>query len=137
MAKTETSPKAALYAERLIENAYVQENLANAAKSLRAAYDRASKRRVKPASDEKLYQQVRQAALSIGEAARALKAGRTKPKRRRGRRLLVVLGLGVAGAGAALAVSEELRSKLLSGGSSAGQGGEGVPAEEVPSPVSA
>jgi hypothetical protein len=60
------------YVQRLIENEYVQENLAQAADSLRAAYRRASKRRVEPMRDEKLRRQVREAALSLREAASAL-----------------------------------------------------------------
>jgi hypothetical protein len=79
--------------------------------SLRAAYRRASKRRVEPTRDEKLRRQVREAARSLTEAASALKTGRQKPKRRRGRRLIVVLALGVGGAAALLAA----RRKLLGG----------------------
>jgi hypothetical protein len=111
MANTET--KAGIYAQRLLNNEYVQENLAQAVDSLRAAYRRASKRRVEPTRDEKLRRQVRAAALSLTEAASALKAGRQKPKRRRGRRVIVVLALGVGGAAALLAANEKLRRKVL------------------------
>jgi chemotaxis response regulator CheB len=112
MAASET---AGLYAERLIDNEYVQENLARAAKHLHDAYRRASRRRVEPTSDKKLRAQVRQAALSIAEAANALKTGRRKPKKRRGRRLVIVLGVSAGGAAALLAANEELRRKILGG----------------------
>jgi hypothetical protein len=112
---SDTETKAGIYAQRLLDNEYVQDNLAQAVESLRAAYRRASKRRVEPTRDQKLRRQVRQAALSLTEAASALKAGRQKPKRRRGRRLIVVLALGVGGAAALLAANEELRRKVLGG----------------------
>ena len=73
-----------MYGQRLLDNNYVQENLAQAAESLRAAYHRASKRRVEPTRDEKLRRQVREAARSFAEAASALKADLQKPKRKRG-----------------------------------------------------
>jgi len=113
MAASITAAKAGIYAQRLIDNEYVQENLAHAAESLHAAYRRASKRRVEPTTDEKLRRQVRQAALSFKEAASALQSGRRKPKKHRGRRVLVVLVIGAGAAAAVLASNEELRSKLF------------------------
>ena len=115
MAASDYPDKAGVYAQRLIDNEYVQENLVQAAESLRAAYRRASKRRVEPARDEKLRRQVRQAALSLREAASALQSGRSKPKKRRGRRVLIVLAVGAGAAAAILASNEELRKKLLGG----------------------
>lgn len=112
-----TATKAGVYAQRLIDNEYVQDNLARAAENLQAAYDRASKRRVSPATDKKVLDRLRSAVLSASEAASALKAGREKPKPRWGRRLVVVVGLGAAGAVAALAASEDLRNKVLGGDS--------------------
>ena len=110
------------YVQRLIENEYVQENLAQAAESLRAAYRRASKRRVEPTRDEKVRRQVREAALSLREAATALRSDRRKPKKRRGRRVMLVLALGAGATAAVVASSEDLRRKLL--------GGEGARDEE-------
>ena len=104
-----------IYAQRLIENEYVQENLAQAVESLRAAYRRASKRRVEPTRDEQLRRQVREAALSLREAATALQSDRRKPKKRRGRRVMLVLALGAGATAAVVASSEELRRKLLGG----------------------
>jgi hypothetical protein len=114
-------------AERLLENQYAQENLREAVENLRRAYQRASKRRVKPAEDKKLHQQVREAALSLTEAAKALKSGRQKPKKRRGKRLLILLGLGAAGVVAALAASEDLRNKVLGGSSVERHTDDGAP----------
>jgi hypothetical protein len=113
---------AGTYAQRLIENEYVQENLAQAAESLRAAYRRASKRRVEPTRDEKLRKQVREAALSLREAASALQSGRHKPKKRRGRQVVVLLGAGAAAAAVVLASNDELRRQLLGDGAAGGSG---------------
>ena len=127
MAGSDKAARVGPIAERLLENEYAQENLREAVENLRSAYQRASKRRVKPAEDKKLHQQVREAALSVTEAAKALKSGRQKPKKRWGRRLLILLGLGAAGVAAALAVSEEFRNKVLGGSSVAPHSGDGAP----------
>jgi hypothetical protein len=116
MASNATS-RMGMYGQRLLDNDYVQDNLAQAVESLRAAYRRASKRRVEPTRDEKLRRQVREAARSLSEAASALKADRQKPKSRRGRRLLLVLALGAGSTAALLAANEELRRKILGGNS--------------------
>jgi hypothetical protein len=113
--------RAGTYAQRLIENDYVQENLMRAADNLQAAYHRATKRRVEPTRDEKLRRQVRQAALSLQEAARALQTGRRKPKKRRGRRMLVILVVAAGAAAAVVASSPQLRKALF--------GGNGTPEE--------
>ena len=93
------------YAQQLIDNGYAQDNLREAAESIRAAYQRAQKRRVKPSRDEKLRRQVRDAAQSLGEAASALRSGRKRPKKRWGRRIAIVLGVGALAAAAAMAAS--------------------------------
>ena len=111
---------AGTYAQRLIENEYVQENLAQAAESLRAAYRRASKRRVEPTRDEKLRRQVREAALSLREAASALQSGRRKPRKRRGRRVVVLISAGAAAAAVVLASNDQLRRQLLGDGTAGG-----------------
>jgi hypothetical protein len=107
---------AGTYAQRLIENEYVQDQLASAAQNIRAAYRRASKRRVEPTRDEKLRRQVREAALSLREAANALQSGRREPKKRRGRRLVLVVVLGAGATAAVLASNNELRNKVFGGG---------------------
>jgi chemotaxis response regulator CheB len=119
---SDTASMMGTYGQRLLDNDYVQENLSQAVESLRAAYRRATKRRVEPTRDQKLRRQVREAAHSFAEAASALKADRQKPERRRGRRLIVVLALGAGGTAALLATNEELRRKIL--GDNSGVGGD-------------
>jgi|ERR687898_371979 hypothetical protein len=113
MLGSKTAVRATPYLQRVIDNRYAQENLNDGLESLQAAYRRASKRKVEPTRDEKVREQVRQAALSITEAVQAIKTGRTKPKPRWGRRVLVVVGMGAVSVAAALAVSEELRNAVL------------------------
>ena len=102
MATTNHPARVAPYVQELLVNDYVQENLRDGISRLRAAYDRAQKRRIEPTRDEKLQQQLRSAAHSITEAARALQSGRRKPEPRWGRRIAVVAGLAVAGGVSAL-----------------------------------
>ena len=129
MTATESASRLGPYVERLLQNAYVQDNLLDAVENLREAYERAQKRRVEPARDEKIRHQLRQAALSLKEAGQALKSGRQKPKKRRAKRMLILASLGAVGVGAALAASEELRSKLFD---SVGPGDDGVPVAASP-----
>ena len=124
MAATESASRLGPYVERLLQNAYVQDNLLDAVENLREAYERAQKRRVEPARDEKIRRQLRQSALSLKEAGQALKSGRQKPKKRRAKRMLILASVGAVGVAAALAASEEFRSKLFD---SVGQGDDGVP----------
>jgi ferric-dicitrate binding protein FerR (iron transport regulator) len=116
MTATDTASRLAPYIEQLAENSYARENLQAGAESLRAAYERSQKRRVKPARDEKLRRQLRTAAASIAEGGKALASGRQKPKRRWPKRLALVLGVAAA---VVLATNEELRGSLGLGGSSA------------------
>jgi hypothetical protein len=127
VAATQSASDVGRYAQRLLDNDYAQEQLGEAVESLRAAYRRASKRRVEPARDEKLRRQVREAVQSLAEAGQALKSGRRRPKRRLGRRLLVVVGLGAVGAAAAVALSDEFRERLLGGDDAASAAGDGIP----------
>ena len=129
MTATESASRLGPYVERLLQNAYVQDNLLDAVENLREAYERAQKRRVEPARDEKIRRQLRQSVLSLQKAGEALKSGRQKPKKRRAKRTLVLASLGAIGVAAALAASEELRRKLFD---SVGQGDDGVPAAASP-----
>lgn len=130
MASGDMAARLGPIAERLLENQYAQENLLAGVESLQAAYRRASKRGVKPAEDKKLREQVRRGAASIAEATRAIKSGRQKPKKRRGREIVLVAGVAAVGAAVALASSEELRRKLL-GEPSDDVGAAPLPADAV------
>ena len=96
------------YIERLLDEPYVQEEVGHAASRLRDAYGRASARRARDAvQDQKLYAQVRDAATSLVSAVRVL--GGEPPPKHRGRRLVVLLGLGAV---VAIAANEGLRTRL-------------------------
>ena len=116
MLRSDTAIGVTPFLERALDNRYAQENLSDAAEKLRAAYLRASKRRVEPTRDKKLREQLREAGLSLTEAGRAIKTGRQKPRKRWGRLVLVVIGIGAVGTAAAMAASEELRSTVFGDG---------------------
>lgn len=138
MARSDTAAQIAAQIERILDNQYAQQSLREGIGHLREASARASKRRVKPARDERLRREVKAAVLSIVEAGKAFKSGRQKPKKRWGRRLLVLAGLGAVGAAIALAASDELRQSLFGQESDAplppaepaGQRSEAEPAAE-------
>jgi hypothetical protein len=123
MNATATASRLTPYIEQLAENRYARENLQAGARSLRAAYERSQKRRVKVARDEKLRRQLDAAAHSLAEGGKALVSGREKPKRRWPKR--VALAIGVGAAAAVLAGNAELRGKLGLGQNPA-NGGQGV-----------
>jgi len=84
--------------ERLIEDDDLHQQLAAGGQRLRAAYHRGrALPRREAVQDQKLYDHVREAAGSLGEARRrALGRPKPEPPKRRGRRLAVLLiGLGV------------------------------------------
>ena len=96
----------ARYAERLMQDQYIHEQLGDAASRLRQAYGRVASRGGRAAEDKKLYAHLREAATSTRRAVNAL---RRKPEpRRRGRKLL---GLALAGGGAAVILTKG-REKL-------------------------
>ena len=80
---------------------------------LRSAYGRAANGKA-PAKalleDKKLQKDLRNAGETLRSASIALREGQKKPKKRRLGRLLFV---GIVGTVAALALSEDLRNKLL------------------------
>lgn len=123
MAATPRTARLAPYAQELLDNDYVRQNLRDGVDQLRAAYRRSRKRRVEPTRDERVRRQLQSAARSIGEAGSALRSGRRKPKPRWGTRLAVLAGLGVAGAAAAAWASERLGSQTPQSGSTDGQSG--------------
>jgi hypothetical protein len=99
------------YVQRLVEDDELRDNLRTAFESAKKAYTRMAngKGPVKAVTeDKKTQKELRQAAVSLREAADSLRGGKKK-KRRKGRLLLV----GLVGAGLALALSEGLRKKVL------------------------
>lgn len=101
------------YVQRVIDDAEFRDNVRVAFESARQAYNRISSGKA-PAKtlmeDKKLHKELRHSAEALREATIALREG---PKRKRrgglGRKLLVL----AAGAGLAVAVSSDLRSKIL------------------------
>jgi hypothetical protein len=104
------------YVQRLVEDDELRENLAQAYESARRALDRLSNGKG-PAKaifdDRKLQKDLREAAFSIRDASLALREApkRSTPKKSGGlfRKLLLV----AVAAGLALALSEDLRKKVL------------------------
>jgi adenylosuccinate synthase len=99
------------YVQRLVEDEELRHSLRTAYESARKAYTRMSNGKG-PAKalmeDKKVQRELREAATSLRDAADSLRA-RPKRKRRRGRLLVI----GLVGAGLALALSEPLRKKVL------------------------
>ncbi|HEX5308730.1 MAG TPA: hypothetical protein VFW38_06585 [Solirubrobacteraceae bacterium] len=102
------------YLRRLVEDEKLRENLLAAYASARSAYGRVSNG--KPTGkalleDRKLQRELAEAVGALKEASYAIRQPPAKPKRKGGlaRTLLLVL----VGAALALALSEDLRSKLL------------------------
>jgi hypothetical protein len=99
------------YVQRLVEDDELRDNLRTAYQSARKAYTRISngKGPVRALTeDKKVQKELKEAATSLRDAAESLR-GRKKKKRRFGRLLLV----GLVGGGLALALSEDLRKKVL------------------------
>lgn len=99
------------YLRRLVEDAELRENLREAYLAGMAAYGRMQRKKA-PAKalmdDKKVHKELKEATESLREATDRL---RGKAKRRR--RWPKVLVAAVAAGGVALAVSEDLRKKLL------------------------
>jgi len=99
------------YVQRLVEDEELRDNLRTAFDSAKKAYSRINgKGPVKALTeDKKTQKELREAASSLRDAAEALRGGKKKKKRRFGRVLL----LAIVGGGLALALSEDLRKKVL------------------------
>ena len=103
------------YVQRIIEDAELRENVKVALDNARSAYSRLTngKTASKVVMDDKKFQKdVRTSAEALRDAATALRDGPKKRRRRRGG-IGSVLLLGIVGAGAAVALSEDLRNKVL------------------------
>lgn len=97
MANSSRAKSALPYAQRLLEDEYVQEQLREALTGLRNAYGRAARERAQAVDDKKLYGNLRRAATSIRNATMAARP--EPPPKRRGRKLLII---GLAGTGAVM-----------------------------------
>lgn len=98
------------YVQRLVEDDELRDNLRTAYESARKAYSRMNgKGPTRVMEDKKMQKELREAASSLRDAADTLRGAKAKKPRRRGRGLIVVL----VGAGLALALSEDLRKKVL------------------------
>lgn len=118
-APTKQAKKAATAAtpwvQRLAEDEELRDNFRVAFEAAKDAYERISngKSPRELVDDKKLHKDLKQAAEALKEAGAALKEGpERKPKRKKGgigRKLLLL----VVGAAIALALSEDLRNKVL------------------------
>jgi ferric-dicitrate binding protein FerR (iron transport regulator) len=110
-ASAAAAAKSSPYVQRVIQDEDLRDNMRDAFEAARKAYDRLSNGKA-PAKalldDKKLQKNLQEAAVNIRDAGQALREG-PKRKKRRGRKLLLLL----VGVGIALAVSEDLRNKLL------------------------
>ena len=97
------------YVQRLIEDDSLRDDLRSAFESARKAYDRINgKGPQKALDDKKVQKELKEAASSLKSAADSL---RSKPKKRKRKGKLLLVGL--VGAGLALGLSEGLRNKVL------------------------
>ena len=100
------------YVQRLMEDEELRDNLRNAFVSARNAYGRINgKGPAKALDDKKLHKDLKNAADSLRDASEALREGPKKRKRKGGLGRLILLS--IVGGAIALAVSEDLRNKVL------------------------
>jgi hypothetical protein len=105
------------YLRRIYEDEDLRQTLFDAYESARKAYTRLSNGKSPSKQifdDKKLQKEIKNAAESIKDASVALHEAPKKKKKKRGRFGKVLL-IGIASAGVALAVSENLRKKVLDG----------------------
>jgi adenylosuccinate synthase len=101
------------YVQRLVEDEDLRDNLRTAFQSAKKAYTRMAngKGPVKALTeDKKTQKELREAASSLRSAADTLRGAKKKKRRGRFGKLLIV---GLVGGGLALALSEDLRKKVL------------------------
>ena len=117
--KAQKAQKAALkarynpYVQRVIEDEDLRDNLVQAYESARKAYSRLSNGKSPTTQifdDKKLQKEIKKGAASVKDASVAL---REAPKKKKSGGIGKFLLLGVATAGVALAVSSDLRKKVL------------------------
>jgi len=107
--------KASPYVQRVIEDPDLRDNVRVAFDQARQAYERLSNGKA-PAkalmNDKKLQKQLKTSAEALRDATQALREG-PKTRRRRGRTVIRVAMVGAAGAGLAIAMSSDVRRKVL------------------------
>jgi hypothetical protein len=103
------------YVQRIVTDDDLRDNVRVAFDAAKSAYERLSNGKAPSKAlmdDKKLHKDLKDAAEALRDAGAALRAAPRKQKKRRGglgRKLLVL----VVGAGAAMALSSDLRSKVL------------------------
>jgi hypothetical protein len=105
---------AAPYVQRVISDEELRDNVRVAVDSARVAFARLQNGKAVPTTvldDKKFHRDVSKAATALKDASDALREG-PKKKKRKGGLFRKLLFLAVAG-GVAVAVSEDLRSKVL------------------------
>jgi hypothetical protein len=108
-AKAKSNP----YVQRVLEDEDLRENVKSAYEAGRDAFDRLTNGKPPHKAlleDKKLQKSLKEAAANLQEAGEALAEG---PKKKKKRGLGGTLLLVIVGAGAALALSEDLRNKVL------------------------
>lgn len=121
MAREEPKKSATYYIQRLFEDEYVQEQLRAAAGGLRSVYERARKQPAQAAEDKKLYDSLRQAAVSTRRAATALRRPEPEPApKHRLRYLTVVVAVLL---GSVLVIKRSPKQSELSGSGEADASG--------------
>jgi hypothetical protein len=100
------------YVQRVVQDAELRDNVRVAVENARSAYGRiaSGKSASKLVDDKKLQKDLKQSAEALRDAAQALKDG---PKKKRGGGFGKLLVVGIIGAGLAIALSEDLRNKVL------------------------
>jgi hypothetical protein len=103
------------YVQRIVNDDDLRDNVRVAFDAAKSAYERLSNGKAPSKAlmdDKKLHKDLKQAAEALRDAGVALRAAPKKQKKRRGglgRKMLLL----VVGTGAALALSSDLRSKVL------------------------
>jgi preprotein translocase subunit SecD len=111
MAKTQQAKRALPYLRGLADDEYVHHQIRSALDGLASASRRIARKRGKAAEDKKLYDNLRQVATSVRNAAHALRRRQPEPKRR-GRTVIAVAALA---GGIALVITQRDRLKSMLG----------------------
>jgi hypothetical protein len=110
-----TAAKDNPYVQRIVTDDDLRDNVRVAFDAAKSAYERLSNGKAPSKAlmdDKKLHKDLKEAAEALRDAGSALRSAPKKQKKRRGglgRKLLLL----VVGAGAAMALSSDLRSKVL------------------------